>query len=76
MGELEIVFRELAGAAVTKVVVSDCLPTFGIVINEQQVLYCSSEVPPFNSFGPFVSAIGSQFSPSDLADFWTREHLG
>ena len=76
MGELEIAFRELAGGVVTNIVVSDCLPTFGIVINDQQLLYCSSEVPPFNSFGPLVSARGSQYSLSDLADFWTREHLG
>jgi len=67
--------QELRGCRITDVVVSDSMATFGLVLENDQVLFCSDYGPPFDRFGPLVMPLRSVVSGGDLVDFWTRTAL-
>jgi hypothetical protein len=71
----ETVFDELFGLTISHVVVSDCLPTFALILSNGQLLYSADLGPPFNAFGPLHDQLGAFYKASEMFDYWDREPI-
>ena len=71
----ERVFDELVGLEIFHVVVSDYLPTFGLVLSNGELLYSADLGPPFNAFGPLHQCLGPFFKACEMIDFWERSPI-
>ena len=69
------VFPEMDGCMVTQIVVSECLPTLAVIIDNKYLLHCADGGPPFKSFGPQIAELGDFYDFEDFVDFWTRNRI-
>ena len=64
----------IIGKHIRSVVCSQYWPSIGILVEDNQLVYCSDYGAPFR-VGPLLGRLGEFYKESDLMDYWTKAQL-